>query len=417
MAKTQGKHAAPRHAKPSNGSNLTAVIAAAAVLIIIIFAVVFIKSASAKKTAQPDETPQVISSDTTQPPAETQSPEQPDIEEETGPVQLYDKTQEFTITCIGDNTLWSSIYFEESTAGLPRTVGENYAYPYSATAEYFLNDELTISNLENTFADKKLYSAEQFYFKAPTKYVNIFLEGGVDFVTTANNHMMDFGDEGAQLTYEACEEAGLAYGKELEAQIITTPNNIKVGIVTAGTDLKPYNHTDEILAGIEQLKQDGADFIICMFHWGKELYYTPADNAVELAHKCIDAGANLIYGSHPHCLQPIEEYNGGIILYSVGNWVFGGNTAPTDPDTAIIQVNIERDVYGNVSYKSFNAIPCCVSGKITAALNKYDNYNDYCPTPYPEDYEAYERVISKLKGTYEATSQGKDYSSFYASWG
>jgi len=340
----------------------------------------------------------------------------PDIDD--GPKPLYDEPEYFTISCIGDNTLWSSVQFEQSNAGLPKTVNEDYSYPFKNTVEYFLNDELTLANAENTFSDKKLSSVEMFYFCAPTSYVRILTDNGVDFVTTANNHMMDFGDKGAEATYAALEEAGLAFGKELEANIITSKSGLKIGIYTAGIDSKPYAHQDEIVAAVQKLREDGAEYVICMFHWGKELYYTPDDTTqIQLAHACIDAGADLVYGSHPHCLQPIEQYGNGLILYSLGNWCFGGNTAPTDCDTAIVQVTVERDIYGKLSTKGCEAIPCCVSSKIDAAQKHRDNYNDYCPTPYEEASDAYKRVMDKLHGTYEAAKQGADYSNFYASWG
>lgn len=415
MSKQQGRHA-PKHAKPGSHSRasagtglntkLIAVIAACAVVLLILLIVLAGRGDKnddgGKETVVAKETSEISSEGNV-------------ISDEK--VQLYDKEETFVISCIGDNTLWSSIYFQESTAGLPKIVGDNYDYPFQNTVSYFENDELTISNAENNFSDTKLQSVEQFYFCAPNDYVKILTQGGVDFVTTANNHMMDFGDKGAQSTYDALEAGGLAYGKEKEAQIIKTKSGLKVGIYTAGTDKKPEAFQSDITAAVEQLKTDGADYVIVMLHWGKELYYSPDSAQIELAHACVDAGADLVYGSHSHCLQPVEQYNDGFILYSVGNWVFGGNTAPTDCDTAIIQITIKRDVYGNLTNESFDAIPCCVSSRIDAAQAHRDNYNDYCPTPYEEGTEAYERVISKLQGTYKADKQGADYSNFYASWG
>ena len=331
--------------------------------------------------------------------------------------------QIFTFSCVGDLTLWSSIQFENSEYGLPLHVNDDYTYPFKNTKQYFENDEFTISNLECTFSDTKAYSAQMFYFLAPTAYAQILTNGGVDFVTCANNHTMDFYESGVQNTQAALDQYGIPYGYEGETHIETTPNGLKVGIYTSGNDMLP--NKDKAVAGIAELKAQGVDYIICMFHWGQELYYSPNDNQTTLAHACIDAGANLVYGSHPHCLQPIEEYNGGIILYSMGNWVFGGSTSPSDPDTAIVQVSVKRDVDGTVSNDGFNVIPCCVSSNIIGAqakitnsdYNLYGNYNDYCPTPYEEGSEDYLRVIAKLAGSFEAKSQGADYSNYYASWG
>ena len=360
---------------------------------------------SVQESSQPTETAAEVSSS----PAATPTPT---------PTPTPEPTPEyFTISMVGDCTLWSSSQFENSDVGLPKTVGEDYSYPFSNTVEYFKDDEYTLANFECTLSDTKLSSSQMFYFLAPTSYANIMTEGGVDFVTTANNHSLDFGETGLQNTMAALDAVGLPYGTEDQYQIVTTPNGLKLGIYTAGNDMRPDWKQDSAVAAITAMKEQGADYIICMFHWGSELYYTPDTNQTTLAHACIDAGANLIYGSHPHCLEPIEEYNGGLIAYSLGNWVFGGSTRPSDPDTAIIQVTLKRDVDGSVTTDSYTAIPCCVSSNLEGAANMSDNYNNYCPTPYEEDSEAYTRAMSKLDGTYEAKSQGADYSSWYSSWG
>ena len=357
--------------------------------------------------------------------AATQVTEAPVEEATPTPPPTPEPTPElFVISCVGDNRLYANPNFVGSEYGLPKKVGDDYAYPYKNTKQYFENDELTIANLECTLSDKTLYSAEQFSFLAPTAYVNILTEGGVDFVTMANNHAMDFSSDGVNDTKEALDGAGIKYCAEGESQIVRTKNGLEIGIYSSGNDMRPDLNKSKALEAIAGFKEKDVDYIICMFHWGQELYYKPNDNQTSLAKDCIDAGANLVYGSHPHCLQPIEEYNGGIILYSMGNWVFGGNTMPSDPDTAIVQITLERDSDGNVTYKGFDAIPCAVSSNIDGANARvreeyaaYENYNDYCPTPYEEGSEGYERALSKLKGTYETDKQGADYSDYYASWG
>ena len=99
----------------------------------------------------------------------------------------------------------------------------------------------------------------------------------------------------------------------------------------------------------------------------------------------------------------------------MGNWTFGGSTMPSDPDTAIVQVQLTRNADGSISRTGYDVIPCCVSSNIEAAQSKQQNYNDYKPTPYEEGSEAYARVIAKLSGEFEPTSQGADYSNWLAS--
>ncbi|MDO4974315.1 MAG: CapA family protein [Eubacteriales bacterium] len=321
----------------------------------------------------------------------------------------------FTISVIGDQTLASAPQFRDSAVGYIARMNGDYSYPFHNTAEFFLNDDFTISNLECTFTDKTLYSAQQFSFRAPTDYAQILIEGGVDFVTTANNHMMDFGQEGLDDTYAALEAYGIPYGKEDDANLYTTPSGLTIGIYSAYNSYQPSK--DKAAAAIRNLREQGAEYVICAFHWGQELYYQPNAFQIELGHACIDAGADLIFGSHTHCLQPIEQYNGGIILYSMGNWSFGGSTAPTDKDTAIVQITLMRDLDGTLSVAALKRIPCCVSSRPVKEGYTGDNYNDYVPTPYTEDSDAYNRVLSKLNGSYEAKSQGADYSNWYATWG
>ena len=327
--------------------------------------------------------------------------------------------EHFTLSFVGDCTLNSAPKFQQSDRGYARTMNGDYAYPFSNTAEYFKDDDMTFANLECNFSDDPgLQSIEWFYFKVPTEWANILVEGNVDYVTTANNHMMDFGQAGADSTYSTLDEYGIPYGKEGEGNIYTTAGGLKIGIYCDYNDYFPEQ--GKCSAEIKKLREQGAEYVMCAFHWGKdELFYKPTDKMVDLAHACIDAGADLVYGSHTHCLQPVEEYNGGYIMYSMGNWSFGGHTSPSDPDTAIVQVDVRRDPDGSISNDGYSIIPCCISSDIEGAQAYWQAkqagssptsyYNNYCPTPYPEDSEGYGRVMAKMQGTYEGPDGKTDY--------
>ena len=316
----------------------------------------------------------------------------------------------YTLSVIGDCTLWSNANYAQHPAGYAGVISGDYSYPFSNTIQYFENDDFTIANFECILSDKNLaydYTQVYFPFIAPTEYANIIIDGGVDFVTTANNHIMDCYEAGETSTYDTLEAYGIPFGKEGQAQLYTTDSGLVIGIYCSGKDLAP-NKT-KALNAIQQLIDDGAEYIICAFHWGQELDYDPNPNQIELAHACIDAGADLIYGSHSHCLQPIEEYGDGLILYSMGNWTFGGNTMPKDPDTAIVQVELTRNADGSVSRTGIDVIPCCVSSNIDGAMKNVQNYNDYKPTPYEEGSEGYNRVLSKLTGEFDGSGITVDY--------
>ena len=362
--------------------------------------------------SQPEYNPTVNVPDDVTPPVEQSA--EPEATPTPTPTPTPEPTPEyFSLSFIGDCTLAP----HQNTQDYFNKVGDDYAYPFANTVQYFADDEYTFANLECTFSDRSLSPVgyPTFYFRAPTSYVNILLEGGVDFVTTANNHLNDFGDKGVEDTYATLDNAGLPYGKVGQAQVVTTKNGIKIGVYCGFNINDGYfvPTTDECVNAINQMKADGAEYIVMAFHWGKELYYKPTQKMIDLAQACIDAGADLIYGTHPHVLGPIVEYNGGIIMYSVGNWSFGGNTQPTDQDTAIIQVTIKRDVDGSITTEGYDAIPCCVSSNMSGGVG----YNDYKPTPYPEDNEGYKRVLSKLDMNSGWENANKDYSAWYSAWG
>ena len=117
------------------------------------------------------------------------------------------------------------------------------------------------------------------------------------------------------------------------------------------------------------------------------------------------AGADIVYGTHPHTLQPIEEYKGKYIYYSMGNWSFGGNTAPRDRDTAIAQITVKREADGTVSLETPVLIPCKLSG--------HDAYNDYQPQPLDPESAEYARAMSKLDGSFTGPDLSIDYSAFH----
>ncbi len=308
------------------------------------------------------------------------------------------KAEKYTISFAGDCTLASSQYnndFESKMKG-------DYSYPFKNVVKYFEDDDLTVANLECSFSDKKLTSDGTFYFVAPSDYANILVDGKIDFVTTANNHRHDFAETGIADTEKALDAVSIAHAGENETYIYDM-NGIKVGFYCLFNGLVPT--TSLVTKGIESLKAQGAEYIICALHWGIEGSYKVTDNQKTVAHAAIDAGANVVYGSHPHVLQTIEEYDGGVILYSMGNFSFGGNTAPRDRDTAIVQVTVEKQADGSLKTDGYEIIPCCLSST--------PSVNDYCPKPYEKDSEEYKRTMSKLDGTWTGKDLSVDYSAYH----
>ena len=132
---------------------------------------------------------------------------------------------------------------------------------------------------------------------------------------------------------------------------------------------------------------------------------------MDVCRSSVDAGFDLVYCSHSHRLQPAEEYNGGMIFYGLGNWIFGGNNNPgygTDPaayDTGIARVTVCRRG-GSVTLKGVEFIPCSISSSVdpeTGALNA-NSLNNYQPAPYTKGGAAWERTMSILRGEYAGSN-------------
>lgn len=305
---------------------------------------------------------------------------------------------EFVISMVGDCTLASS----QLNNDFEKVINGDYTYPFSGTIDYFAKDDFTIANLECTFSDKWMQNVAYgtFFFLGKAAHANILVEGGVECVTMANNHTEDYGKRGIDDTHAALDAVGMKYVDNDSYQIYDI-NGMKLALYAINMPT-----AETIKAGIERLKaNEHPDIIMAACHFGVEGKYNPTQTQKEAAHAAIDAGADFVIGSHPHVLQITEEYNGGYILYSLGNFSFGGNTNPRDKDSVIAQVVYELHPDGSYSRKEVRFIPISISGDAKG--------NDYRPVPYEEGSEGYNRVMSKLDGSFDGKDLVIDYSNMY----
>ena len=338
------------------------------------------------ETAQPQQMAQP--QETAQPPAETASlPELTQPPEETAAPAPTPAPEAYHLSFVGDCTFGS-------VAGLPggylSVVNGDYAYPFAKTVQFFRDDDFTMANLECCLTEETVARAKTFVFRAPPDYANILAEGSVEFATLANNHVLDYGQKGDDDTRAAAQAAGVECVGRDEWTVYETERGLRIGVygVSFGT-------TAQIKAGVAALKEAGAEFIIAALHWGDEgSYQVNADQKVQ-AHAAIDAGADFVYGSHPHTLQPMEVYEGKLIVYCMGNWSFGGNTNPRDKDTMILQMTVLRSADGATEVSDYTVIPCASSGET--------DRNNYQPVPYAESDEGYQRVLDKLGGDFRGS--------------
>lgn len=282
-----------------------------------------------------------------------------------------EKETSITITCAGDCTLGTDTAFGGITLPVEaENQGNDYGYFLKNVQPYFTNDDLTIVNFEGTLTDRGTRQDKTFAFRGKPEYTQILTLGSVEAVTLANNHSVDYGQVSFEDTKKYLEEAGIVWFENLNTKVMDV-NGVKVGLI----GLYDLNGSAEgnLSPAISKVKEEGAEIIICQIHWGVEGDNYPQDRQVTLAHKIIDEGADLIIGHHPHVLQGIERYKGKMIVYSMGNFCFGGNQNPRDKDTMIYRQSFTLR-NGEVSdYTNYAIIPC--------SLSSVSGRNNYQPTP------------------------------------
>lgn len=313
--------------------------------------------------------------------------------EETPSAPAEEEPKLYELSFIGDITPDSVQFYRNTPQGYQNVVkADNLGYVFEKTKQLFENDYMTIGNFECVFTDKNLKAkSKNFVFKAPTVYADMLTAGNVEFVTLGNNHVLDYGEEGYADTKAALEARGIAYAGRDEYTIYTRDDGLKVGIYADS-----FGSVEKIQKGIAALKNEGAEFIIAALHWGDEGAYKVNKMQQTQGHAAIDAGADIVYGTHPHTLQPIEVYKDKYIFYSCGNWTFGGNTDPRDKDTVVIKVTVEKKPDGEISMGKLKLLPCASSGVLKG--------NNYQPVLMEESDERYKRVLSKLNGTFEGAN-------------
>ena len=331
--------------------------------------------------------PETTAAETTVPETPAAPATEPTAEPTTVPTEPPE--ERFLLTFAGDCTFGANPVNYFAGFGFIKTVGEDYRYPFRNVISWFENDECSFINLEGPLTDAGNPVQKKHTFKGPTAYVQIMTDNSVEAVTIANNHSQDYGQVGYDSTVATLHQAGIPFVERDGSCVFTTENGLKIGMYAA---VYYSLDTEAITAGIAALKEQACDLVIFAPHWGVEGTYRPTEAQVELAHAVIDAGADIVWGSHPHVLQPVEEYNGGMIYYSLGNFSFGGNGYPRDYDTALLQQEVIRAGDGTVELGELTIVP--------ASVSSIPERNNYQPTPCEPGTEMYSRVLQKLDGTW-----------------
>ena len=298
---------------------------------------------------------------------------------------IKDLAKTITISAAGDCTIGYDTNFGYGNR-FDKVFNDNngdYGYFFRNVKDIFTNDDITYVNLEGTFTNETKKVEKRFNFKSSPDFVKVLKEGNVEVVGVANNHSYDYGKTGFNDTIETLNNNNVEYFG-YDKYLIKEVKGIKVGFFgLIDIDARKYNDVDK---AISYLKENNCDLIIAAMHWGIEKDYKQTNAQEKLGRYMIDNGVDLVIGTHPHVIQGIEKYKGKYIIYSLGNFVFGGNPNPVDKDTFIYQQTFTFVDNELIIDDNIKIIPTSVSGT--------KKRNNYQPTVASGDDK--ERIINKI---------------------
>ncbi len=292
-----------------------------------------------------------------------------------------------TITAAGDVSMGN--YVGQEYAWSFRQMYDTIDYEgyfFENVYDIFSQDDMTIVNLEGvlTFSEE-LNPGRTYNIKGDPEYVNLLTGGSVEAVSMANNHRLDFGESGTKDTLAALEPAGIVYAYDSNVGIYEA-KGIRIGFVSVNEIGWGQGVEQLMMDGIAKLREEEVDLILACCHWGIERDFYPTEFQQKFGRECIDWGADLVIGHHPHVLQGVEEYQGKYIIYSLANFCFGANRNPSDKDTMIAQQTFTFVEGQKQEETEFRIIPCSITSD--------PSRNDYRPTPSAGDEAS--RIISRV---------------------
>ena len=317
-----------------------------------------IATATPEPTAVPTPTPEPTATPTPEP---TATPT-PTPEPTATPTPTPKTETQITITAVGDCTiggLKSSNFHDYAASQRPEYFFEN-------VQKYFQNDDLTIINLEGPLTNQTDKRPNRtFNFRGKPEYVNILTCSGIDVCNLANNHGYDYKKEGLKETYQVLTNAGIAscgFGLEYYTEI----DGFTVGCL----GFTEWDFEKSEIINVIKAARQKCDLLIVSIHWGREYKHTPTSYCQDMGPRMIDAGADLVIGNHSHVYGTIYQYKGKYIIYSLGNFVFGGNNDPDYQECTIFRQTFTVSKGQSVD-AGVDIIPARVSSN--------PKYNDFKP--------------------------------------
>ena len=308
--------------------------------------------------------------------------------------------EQLTLSFIGDCSIGEAIQYRGSDGTYTAVLDEKgMDWPFSLVRQYLDNDDFTFANLEVVFTERTSHTDKVYPLVGQPKYAQVLLQSGVDAVNTVNNHCFDYYLEGYQDTLQTLDDLGFRHfgstyldskTRKQDVVMVAEVKGIKIGAI--GFSIPQDKDLPDIKERIEELRAEGCDLVVVSLHWGRETKATPESWQFKYARKVIDMGADVIFGHGPHVLQAVQLYNGGLIMYSTGNFTFGTMSSKVDRDTGIFQATYTISEEGKPVLSAFKLIPCTTTGS-----------GDYRPYEFTEQ-EDRERVFKKVIYSREVTN-------------
>ncbi len=299
-----------------------------------------------------------------------------------------------TLTATGDFTVGSdsryrdSIWYDEL-----RKQGGDPNFALRNVRDILAADDLTIINFEGTLTNSTYVPPEkrenQFLFSAPPEYTDMLTENSIEAVALVNNHVLDHGQDVWDETKRHLTDAGVVWSGDGQLGVIEV-KGVEIAMLSYLCIDRYSRLWDAVPADIAAAKAQ-YPIVIVSFHWGNEKEYEPTNNQVRMGRLAVDAGADLVLGHHSHRIQPIEQYKGVYICYSLGNFCFAGHNKPDDMTSFLFQTRfrIREGAEGQeIANEGFRIIPIRISSRT--------NRNDFIPTPYDSD-SSKEAVVNTLR--------------------
>ncbi len=232
--------------------------------------------------------------------------------------------------------------------------------------------DLAFGNLESPISGRGQKIDKKYTFNAPAQSVEGLSYAGFDVVSLANNHILDYGlvamDDTVRIVESnAVRQVGLTTGDAPQEPLLLKVDDLHVGYLAYCDPVPKYSYAEEFYAferrpaagTRENLARDIAalrdrvDIVVVSMHWGIEYISEPTEHSVALGRHIIDQGADIVAGHHPHVQQEPELYKDGLIIYSMGNFVFDQHSRPLTRISRVYRVYVNKEGVTRAEY-----LPC-----------------------------------------------------------